>query len=36
VRTKTEANICPLSFNDLFTLPRVTHLGRNNQRSPVA
>jgi len=36
VRTKTEANICPLSFNDLFTLPRVTYLGRNNQRSPVA
>jgi hypothetical protein len=35
-RTKTEANICPLSFNDLFTLPRVTHLGRNNLRSPVA
>jgi hypothetical protein len=34
-RTKTEANICPLSFNDLFTLSRVTHLGRNNLRSLV-
>jgi hypothetical protein len=36
VRIKTDANICPLSFNDLFTLTRVTHLGRNNLRSPVA
>ncbi len=36
VRVKKHANICPLSFNDLFTLTRVTHLGRNNLRSPVA
>jgi hypothetical protein len=36
VRIKTDANICPLSINDLFTLTRVTHLGRNNLRSPVA
>ena len=36
VRIKIVAKICPLSFNDLFTLSRVTHLGRNNLRSPVA
>ena len=36
VRIKLEAKIRPLSFNDLFTLSRVTHLGRNNLRSPVA
>ena len=36
VRVKIHANICPLSFNELFTLSRVTHLGRNNLRSPVA
>jgi len=36
VRIKTDANICPLSFNDLFILSRVTHLGQNNLRSPVA
>jgi len=35
VSIKIDANICPLSFNDLFTLTRVTHLGRNNQRSLV-
>jgi hypothetical protein len=36
VSIKMEAKIRPLSFNDLFTLTRVTHLGRNNLRSPVA
>ena len=36
VRIKMDAKICPLSFNNLFTLSRVTHLGRNNLRSPVA
>ena len=36
VRIKMEAKIRPLSFNDLSTLLRVTHLGRNNLRSPVA
>ena len=36
VSIKMEAKICPLSFNDLFTLTRVTHLGRNNLRSAVA
>ena len=36
VRIKMDAKICPLSFNDLFTLSRVTHLGRNNLRSAVA
>jgi len=36
VRIKMVAKICPLSFNDLFTLTRVTHLGRNNLRSAVA
>lgn len=36
VSIKTVVNICPLSFNDVFILTRVTHLGRNNLRSPVA